>query len=394
MKKSKEEILAGAKRVVVKVGSTLLATCSGEGRGSVFQRIATDIHGMKGEGKEVVLVTSGAVALGMKELGIIERPTHLGRIQALAALGQGILLDRYRESFFLCDERIAQILLTADDMGDRRRFLNARNTIETLLEMGIVPVINENDTVAVDEIKYGDNDNLAALTANLVDADLLLMFTDIDGLYDKNPTKFDDAVHIGEVEGAEEFDEHIIGLGESSPYSGEGSGGLGGEGSGHHNAAGLFGSGGMESKVKAAKKAAHFGIHTFVTTIGDAEAGDISHGTLFRPLDKTLTSHKHWIAYSAKQSGAIVLDEGAVNAVVNRGSSLLPSGVVEVQGTFDAGDVLHCMDRAGKEVGRGITNYSSNDLDKIKGKRSSEIVSILALSSGDEVIHRNDLVLL
>ncbi len=372
MKDIRKKIVKKTKRIVVKVGSAVIA---GERGRSVFERLAGDIHAIKGAGTEAVIVTSGAVATGMKRLRLKERPVSIPERQAVAALGQGSLMALYDDAFEKLGEKTAQVLLTHDDFADRKRFLNARNTLLTLLRFGIIPVINENDTVAVEEIKFGDNDALSALTTNLIEADMLVILTDIDGLYDKDPRKDADAKRVLLVEDVDSlaFD-------------------LGGQGS-------ALGTGGMRSKCDAARKAAHFGIPTIITT--GFEEGILSRildgeavGTLFLPKEDKLTSWKHWIAFSTRPSGRVFVDDGAKDALLNKGKSLLPSGIKDVDGSFDAGEVIHCVDARGMEFARGLSNYGSDEIKRIKGAKSREIENILGYKFFDEVIHRDNLVVL
>jgi len=377
----RKRIIKKSRRIVVKVGSSVLVGVGGKvgGKGvhvapKVFTHIAGAIHRGKLDGKEIVLVSSGAVAMGMKKLG--RRPATIPQRQAMAAVGQVLLMSRYSLSFQRFKEEVAQVLLTYDDFADRRRFLNARNTILTLLSSGVVPVINENDTVSVEEIKFGDNDNLSALTTNLIEADLLIMLSDTDGLYDKDPKADKSAKKIAVVE---DIDSLMI------PRMGA--------------KAGFYGTGGIASKVSAAKKAAHFGSSTIIANgtepdilarIFDGE--DV--GTLILPKEDRLTSKKHWIAYSTRPSGRVFVDNGAKAALLEKGRSLLPSGIVRVEGSFEAGEVIHCVDEKGMEFARGVVNYSSQEVDKIKGLKTGRIEDVLGYRVYDEVIHRDNLVVM
>ncbi|HHL40593.1 MAG TPA: glutamate 5-kinase [Deltaproteobacteria bacterium] len=338
--------------------------------------LAAQVRGLKERGMEVAVVTSGAVALGVRRLGLGGRPVSIPRRQAVAALGQSALMSLYERAFAAVGERAAQVLLTHDDMGGRRRFINAKNTLTALFELGIVPVINENDTVAVEEIKYGDNDTLAALVTNLIEADLLVILSDIDGLYDRNPRRCADARRIPLVENVDE-----LRLDEAA------------------SRAGPLGSGGIASKVEAARKAAHFGAATVIANGLEEDvllrvASGEDRGTLFLPREEKLTSKKHWIAFSTRPTGRIFVDDGAKTALVEGGKSLLPSGVRRVDGQFEAGEVVHCVDMAGMEFARGVANYGSGEIEAIKGRKSSEISAILGYSVYDEVIHRDNLVVL
>jgi glutamate 5-kinase len=370
-------IIKEARRIVVKVGSAVLAgRHEDELDERVFSALAADIAELKRGGKEVVLVTSGAIAVGMKKMGLPRRPVSIPEKQAVAAVGQSSLMAIYEGAFTPLGEKVAQVLLGHDDLADRKRFLNARNTLLSLFQYGIIPIINENDTVAVEELKFGENDHLAALVTSLVEADLLIMLTDIDGLYDADPRVSKEARLIPVVEDVD----HVV-LG----WAGE--------------ASGVYGSGGMQSKIEAARKAAHIGVPTVIAS--GRKRGNLltilsgsGEGTLFLPREDRLTSRKHWIAFSAKPGGRIFVDEGAMTALYRGGKSLLPSGITSVDGRFDTGEVVHCVDPLGKEFARGIANYSSSEIDRIKGIKSVEIENVLGYRYYDEVIHRDNLVLL
>jgi glutamate 5-kinase len=285
-------------------------------------------------------------------------------------------MNIYEDYFSRYQQMVAQVLLTHDDLSHRRRFLNARNTLLTLLELGIIPIINENDTVVVDEIKFGDNDNLSALITNLIGADLLVILTDIDGLCDSDPRVNPNAKCIPLVEDIDGDIEGIIGETKNE-----------------------MSVGGMISKIQAARKASRFGIPTVVAR---GTKDGILHqilkgkeiGTLILPKGEALSSRKHWIAFNPKPKGDLIVDEGAKKAVVQRGKSLLPSGVVKIKGSFDRGDLVTCVGPRGKEFARGLVNYSASELEKIKGLRSDRIEIALGYKYSDEVIHRNDLVVL
>jgi glutamate 5-kinase len=384
MKDVRKRLIKKARRVVVKVGSAVLAgapTEGAEGAGTepdIFTRLAEEIHLAKKGGRVVVLVSSGAIAMGMRKMPTLKaRMVHLSipERQAIAAAGQSSLMARYDDAFSLFSERVAQVLLTQDDLADRKRFLNARNTLTTLLGFRMVPVINENDTVAVDEIKFGDNDNLSALVTNLVEAELLVMLTDIEGICDRDPKKVRSAKMIPLVEDIDSLD--VDWTTETS----------------------LYGRGGISSKVGAARKAAHFGCATVVANgmtpgiLTRVLSGE-DVGTFILPKEDRLTSKKHWIAYSTRPSGRVFMDEGARSALLKGGKSLLPSGIKKVDGTFEAGEVIHCVGLDGMEFARGVTNYSSPELERIKGLKTSEIEGVLGYKVYDEVIHRDNLVVL
>jgi glutamate 5-kinase len=371
----KSLILRRSRRVVVKVGSSSLSNPEGIKRESVAN-LARGIALLRRAGKEVVLVSSGAVASGMNKLGMKERPKTIPAKQAAAAVGQIALMALYEEFFSLHGLQVAQVLLTHDDLANRRRYLNAKHTLFTLLESGVLPIVNENDTVAVEEIQFGDNDTLSALVAVLVEADLLVILSDVAGLYDRDPRVYPDAQLIVLVE---KFTEELTAD-------------VGG--------AGPLGRGGMASKLEAAHKAALSGIPTI---IADGWRSDslslvfdpaVSVGTLFLPMTDRIASRKHWIAYTLRPAGALVVDAGAHAAICERGRSLLPPGIREVRGVFAAGECVTCLDDSGHAFARGLVNYSSADLERIKGAQTSRIESILGYKVSDEVIHRDDLALL
>ncbi len=372
----RRKILGRSRRIVVKVGSSILASVERGLLYDVFSHLTKEISDLKRQGYEIVLVSSGAIAAGMEKLGHKTRPQAITQKQATAAVGQTRLMKIYEDYFSRYQQMVAQILLTHDDLSHRRRFLNARNTLLTLLELGIIPIINENDTVVVDEIKFGDNDNLSALITNLIGADLLIILTDIDGLCDSDPRVNPHARCIPLVE---EIDADLDGIvGETKSE---------------------ISVGGMISKIQAARKASRFGIPTVVAR-GTKEG--VLHqilkgkeiGTLILPKKEALSSRKHWIAFNPKPKGDVIVDDGAKKAIVQKGKSLLASGVVKIRGSFDRGDLVTCLGSRGKEFARGLVNYSATELEKIRGLRSDQIESTLGYKYSDEVIHRDDLVVL
>ena len=371
----KTRILRRARRVVIKVGSSVISSPEGIQQASVT-RLVQDLATLRHTGKEVILVTSGAVASGMNRLGMKTRPKTIPGKQAAAAVGQITLMALYERNFSQHGVHVAQILLTHDDLANRRRYLNAKHTMLTLLDVKVLPIVNENDTVAVEEIQFGDNDNLSALVAVLVEADLLVILSDVAGLYDKDPRAYPEAQLVSLVEKLE---------GEVFALAG---------------GAGTLGRGGMLSKLQAAQKAAFSGIPTFVA---DGRQKEIltavfdpakDTGTLFLPEADRLTSRKHWIAYTLKPAGELIVDAGAHTAICERGRSLLPPGVRVVRGTFSEGECVTCFDDSGRAFARGLVNYSSDALERIKGTRTSQIERILGYKVSDEVIHRDDLALL
>ncbi|MBI4495833.1 MAG: glutamate 5-kinase [Deltaproteobacteria bacterium] len=371
----RKAILGRVKRIVLKVGSQVLT-----GRGPalsqpVFDRLARQVSATKGKGCEVVIVSSGAIAAGMARLNLTERPRTMPRKQAAAAIGQSALIWSYERAFTSFGEKVAQVLLTGDDLSHRQRFLNARNTLLTLLRLGIVPIINENDTVAVEEIRLGDNDNLSALVTNLINADLLVILSDIDGLFDLDPRLHREAKLIPLVC---QFTEDLEGKasGTLNPFS----------------------VGGMVTKLQAARKAALYGVPTVLANGTEDEILDRilkgeEVGTLFDCRTHRLTSRKHWIAFTLRPRGRIVVDEGAKKAILLKGKSLLPSGILEAEGKFAAGDPVVLLDLQGREFAKGLARYGSAEVNRIKGLKSSEVEHKLGYKSGDEIIHRDDLVL-
>jgi len=372
----RKKILGKGRRIVVKVGSSILASVEKGLHYDVFSHLTKEISELKRQGYEIVLVSSGAIAAGMEKLGYKTRPQAITQKQATAAVGQTRLMNIYESYFSRYQQMVAQVLLTHDDLSHRRRFLNARNTLLTLLELGIIPIINENDTVVVDEIKVGDNDNLSALITNLIGADLLIILTDIEGLFDSDPRVNPNARCISLVQDIDVDTEQIAG-GTKSQTS----------------------VGGMVSKIQAARKASRFGIPTVVAR-GTKE--EVLHqilkgkeiGTLILPKSEALSSRKHWIAFNPKPKGDVIVDDGAKKAIVQKGKSMIPSGVVKIKGGFDRGDLVTCLGPRGKEFARGLVNYSATELEKIKGLRSDQIESALGYKYSDEVIHRDDLVVL
>lgn len=369
-------IISKVNRVIIKIGSSILTDKNGSLSESVFEKLAHQISKIRSKNIEVIVVSSGAIASGMKKLSLTERPTEISMKQAIAAAGQSTLIWHYERAFSEFDLNVAQILLTLDGFSDRKRFLNARKTLTTVLSMGIIPIINENDTVAIEEIMLGDNDNLAANITSLIEADLLILLTDIDGLYNKDPRANKDAELISLIERIGEDVEN--------------------------NAGGTFGKttiGGMKTKVEAAKKAAAFGVPTIIangnngSSLEDIFNGD-EVGTLFLPSEQSLSGRKHWIAFTLKSAGEVVIDEGATKALRSSGKSLLPSGIKDVKGSFGVGESVTCVDENGTKIARGLTSYSSNDIKKIMGSKTSEVEALLGYKYSDEVIHRDDLVVI
>ncbi len=352
---------------------------TGNGRGLDIEAIAhwvEQVVQLLNKGIKPILVSSGAVAEGMKRLGWKQRPHALYELQAAAAVGQMGLVQAYESHFQRHGIHTAQVLLTHVDLSDRRRFLNARSTINTLLRLGVIPVINENDTVATEEIKFGDNDSLAALVANLAVADLLILLTDQQGLYDKDPRHHNDAQLIQQAQ-ANDSSLDIMVIGD----------------------AGNLGRGGMQTKLRAARLAARSGAATVIASgaldnvirrIIDGE----KLGTLLLPDQEPLVARKQWLAGHLQSRGKLVLDDGAVKVLRESGRSLLPVGVTAVEGFFNRGEVVSCCDSNGKEIARGLANYNAEESRKIHGRSSKEIESILGYVDEPELIHRDNLVLM
>ena len=365
-----------AKRVVVKVGSAILTTDSGPNE-EVLENLAREISFLHDSGREVILVTSGAVAAGKRKLRINDDlELSIRQKQALAAIGQSRLMHDYDEVFGEHGKTIAQILLTHSDLANRKRYLNVRNTILALFKLGVIPVINENDTVSTEELNFSDNDTLGALVANLIEADMFICLTDVDALYDRNPFADPNAKTIYTVAEVTSEIEDMAG-----------------------NSKSVLGTGGMLSKIKAAKMVSAGGGSSF---IGPGRQKDIlqhlfsgeSVGTFFLPRKEKMQSRKRWIAYVLKPRGELVLDEGACIAITKKGKSLLPSGVVDVRGQFGKGDPVRCIDMLNNPIAVGLTNFNSENMLKIKGLRSNKIEDVLGYKESDEVMHRDNLVVL
>ncbi len=369
-------VIKNAKRLIIKVGSSLVTN---DGKGldhSAIAKWAEQIAQLRVLGKEVILVSSGAIAEGMQRLGFEQRPSGIHELQACAAVGQMGLAQIYETSFRAHDLHTAQVLLTHADLADRERYLNARSTLFTLLRFGVVPIINENDTVVTDEIKVGDNDTLGALVANLIEADVLIILTDQRGLYTADPRKDINATFVHEAIAG---DIALEGM-------------AGGVGTG-------IGRGGMLTKILAAKRAASSGAHTVIawgreeSVLTRLAAGE-AIGTQLTAQMGQLTARKQWMADHLQTAGKVVLDAGAVQKLVEEGKSLLPIGVSDVIGEFGRGAVITCVTQNGRQIARGLINYASTDARRIMRHPSSEIATILGFVEGPELIHRDNLVLL
>jgi glutamate 5-kinase len=374
-KNTRKDIIGRARRVVIKIGSTVVASRTEGVDARRIRALTDDFAYLREKGIEVIVVTSGAVAAGMGKLGLSERPKTIELKQAAASVGQSSLIRMYEKNLARHGIHAGQMLLTGADLHDRRRFLNARNTLNKLTEFGVIPIINENDTVSVEELKFSDNDNLAALVTNLAEADTLIILSDVEGLYDKDPANRD-AKLVGEVA---EVTQDVCRMAGGSCSA--------------------FGTGGMVSKLSAAKKAAATGAACFI--INGRKAGNVKKlfeggevGTLILPGEEKLTSKKHWIAYSMRGKGKITVDDGAARAILTKGRSLLPSGIKAAEGRFEAGDAVEICREDGTPIARGLIHYGRDELDKIKGKKSNEIEEILGYKYCDEVIHRDNLAII
>ncbi len=369
-------LLKSARRLVVKVGSSLV-TNQGQGLDrAAIARWAAQIAQLRTRSKEVVLVSSGAIAEGMQRLGWTRRPHAMHELQAAAAVGQMGLVQVYESSFREHGLHTAQVLLTHADLADRQRYLNARSTLRTLLALGVIPIINENDTVVTDEIKFGDNDTLAALVTNLIEADCLIILTDQAGLYTRDPREDASAELVRAAKAGDAALEDMCGR------------------AGSHIA-----KGGMLTKVLAAKRAARSGAHTVIASGHEPEvllrlAEGEAIGTQLTAETMPIAARKQWLADHLQVNGRLMLDAGAMRALAKEGKSLLPIGVKSIEGAFERGAVVACISPEGKELARGLVNYGANEARRILGKPSSEILSVLGYVDEPELIHRDNLVLL
>lgn len=371
------EALKKAKRIVIKVGTSTITYANGKRNFSQIDRLAREISDLQNQGKEMILVTSGAVAVGVDRMGLPGKPKTIPGKQAAAAVGQGVLMHTYEKFFADYGQIVAQVLITKTEAIDRHRYTNTRNTFMELMRQRVIPIVNENDVVALDELKIGDNDNMSALVAGIVDADLVIILSDIDGLYTANPQTHPDAVIVPEVaEITPEIEASADGVGSAR------------------------GTGGMATKIQAAKAATSSGIHLVIAS--GTEKNAITRvlqgeelGTLFVSRENRLQFRKRWLAFGAKIAGSIVVDDGCAKAIRKAGGcSILPAGVFAVQGEFLPGSTVSVIDKDAHELARGLVHYSSAELEQIKGCNSGEIANILGHKNFDEVIHRDDLVIL
>lgn len=375
--KSFREALKKAKRIVVKVGTSTITYANGKRNFSQIDRLARELSDLQNQGKEMILVSSGAVAVGVDRLGLPAKPATIPGKQACAAVGQGVLMHTYEKLFADYGQIVAQVLITRTEAIDRHRYTNCRNTFMTLLQQGVIPIVNENDVVALDELKIGDNDNMSALVAGIVDADLVIILSDIDGLYTANPATHPEATLVHTVQ-------------EITPEVEASAGGVGSS----------RGTGGMATKIQAAKAATNSGIQLVIASGTEKNAiprilqGE-EIGTLFVSRENRLQFRKRWLAFGAKIQGSIVVDDGCAKAIRKAGGcSILPAGIYQVVGDFQSGSTVSVIDKEGHELARGLVHYTAAELEKIKGCKSGDIEGILGHKNFDEVIHRDDLVIL
>ncbi len=376
MNTDRKSYINNTKKIVVKIGTSSITHASGLLDLNRMENIVRQLSNLHNKGYDVVLVSSGAIGAGMGKLGLNQKPNTIPEKQAAAAVGQGILVHMYEKLFSEYGKTVAQILLTKEDTANRSRFLNARNTFFTLFNQNVIPIINENDAIVIDEIKFGDNDTLSALVTNLIDADLLILLSDIDGLYSSNPRTNIDAKLISTVDKITNDIKNIAG-----------------------DAGTKFGTGGMSTKIEAAEIAMSSGASMIIVNgstpniINRIIEGE-NLGTFFKANNNLQHARKRWIAYNTSLKGNIIIDDGAKDAVTNHHKSLLPAGIKSISGSFNKGDVVSIIDIDNNEIARGITNYNCKDLDLIKGINSSEIVNKLGYKNYDVVIHINNLVIL
>ncbi len=371
----REQVLRSCKRIVVKIGSSLVASSTGGLRVDHLYKLVHELGHLQNQKKQMIIVSSGAIVSGISHLGFEEYPNELPLQQAAAAVGQSRLMRQYEKAFEESNHKVAQILLTHQDLTDRRRFLNARHTLTALLGLNVIPIINENDTVSIEEIRFGDNDSLAGQVAHLVDADLLMILSDVNGLYTEDPHVNTNATLVDVVPAINKEIESLAGASRTRTSRG-----------------------GMITKIQAAKQAGRFGVPTLLLNgerpqnLGDVLKGQPG-GTFFVSKQSDLTSRKQWIAFTLRPKGEIFLDDGAVNALTNRGKSLLPSGIVKLRGSFMPGDPVTCTNKNGEPFAQGLTNYSAETLQRIMGKKTSDIRKLLGSLEYEEVIHRDNLAL-
>ncbi|MCX5834196.1 MAG: glutamate 5-kinase [Deltaproteobacteria bacterium] len=372
MSQTRKQIVSNVRKALIKIGTGVLAGTDGLDL-SIVEQLVDEMVELRAGGMQIVIVTSGAIASGKHRMGITGKLKSMPQKQACAAIGQGRLMRIYSNAFGRHSVYVAQILLTMSDLTDRARYINIRNTLSTLMDWNIVPIINENDTVSVDEIKFGDNDHLAAMIANVIRADILINLTNTEGLFDRNPVGKQRARLIKIVHEITDEIESMA-TAEADPV----------------------GMGGMRSKVIAARKVTACGIPYIIARgktkgiLADVFAGK-EKGTLFLPSAEPMTSREYWIAFTLRSRGKLILDDGAKNAIVTQGKSLLPSGITKVEGDFEVGDPVICIGTDGKAFAKGLVNYGSKDLVKIQGLKTAKIMQVLGYKDYDEVIHRDNM---
>ena len=373
---NRKALFANVRRVVVKLGTRVVTARDNELNLPVIDRLAADVAHLRNRSVEVAIVTSGAVGAGMGRLELARRPRRLAELQATAAVGQGLVMDAYKRAFEAYDMSVGQVLLTSDDLDNRTRYVNARNTLDQLFRYGVVPVVNENDSVAVEELQLsvGENDRLSALVSHLLDADMLVLLTDVDGLFSCDPAKDPHAQLIRFVRGVPEELHAAVGASGNA-----------------------LGRGGMRTKLRAAEAVLQGGQMALIAN-GHANGlrdilDDADCGTLFVPHNRSLNSRALWLAHSRKR-GSVVVDEGATTALTDGGKSLLPSGIVRVIGSFEVGELIGVETEQRVEIARGLTRFGADDVRRICGKKTQEIVQILEIANGAAVIHRDDMVVL
>lgn len=363
-------------RIVIKVGTSTLTYENGKLNLEIMEKLVRQISNLQNKGNKIILVTSGAISAGLGKLNFTKKPRTIPEKQSLAAIGQGVLIELYEKFFNEYGKISAQVLLTKDDFSIRERYLNINYTLLNLFKYGVIPIINENDTISVDEIKIGDNDTLSALVSGLVEADLLIILTDIDGLYDRNPLLYDNAKLINTVK---VFSNELYKI----------AGGAGTE----------RGTGGMYTKIMAAKICYNSGVKMIIANgkldnvLNRIVSGE-KIGTTFMPAKNPISSKKIWIEFNAFVAGELIIDNGAKSAILNKGKSLLPGGIKDNEGEFSIGDCVSVKDISGKEIARGLINYTSMEVSKIKGCKTCDIKKILGYKNYDEVIHRDNLVII
>jgi glutamate 5-kinase len=370
----RENYIKNIKRIVLKLGTKVLLSHHNDIDRGRIEKLVTDIAELKQQGYEIIIVSSGAVGFGMSRLQLEKRPDKVPTVQALAAIGQNLLMQDWSRVFAPKNITIGQVLITYDALEDRRRYLHAKDCFQALLEFGAIPIVNENDTMAVDELKFGDNDALSAITALITDADLLVLFTDTDGLFDSNPKDNADAERLKFIP---KVDDEILALVQDKT-----------------NAWSL---GGMKSKLMAAKRSAEAGTAVVIADGFNPSLSDIVSGkdvgTFIKPQKTKSNAKKKWLSFNTKVKGKITVDDGAAKAVASRQKSLLPSGIVNVEGEFKEGAIVGIADATGEVIARGVTYYSSTEIRAIQGKKSEQIMSIIGKAYYDEVIDRNNMVL-